>query len=159
MQTYCNARPLDLRSGLERPPTVLTRLWKDEHDGLHRIYKSAHNVAPQFRLPDLLSACVSLSAGPDEDHAQLSEYLTRTLILRDPATARRSCAIWHRQFDLLMQAHRAPWNCFPNPRFDLEHLTTACVALAMQRCDGEQEILRQARVNLIERMHAGGLSY
>jgi hypothetical protein len=35
--------------------------------------------------------------------------------------------------------------------FDLDHLTTACVALAKDGPDGEARVLRQARLNLLAR--------
>lgn len=141
----------------ERHPTVQTRVWIDEHDWLHRIFKSPGNTSPKFRLPDLLSACVSLATGSDEGRRRLVEYLVTQLTLRDPRTERRSCDIWSAQFDRLMEAHRAPWNRFPHPMFELDHLSTACVALAMSLPDGEAEVLRQARVNLLARAKASGL--
>ena len=60
------------------------------------------------------------------------------------------------QFDQLLQTHRAPWNRFPNPMFELDHLTTACVAVAMTLPDGEAAVLRQARTNLLARSRTNG---
>ena len=57
--------------------------------------------------------------------------------LRDPKCERRSCDIFPAQFDQVMEAHRAPWNRFPNPMFELDHITTGCVAVAMSMPDGE----------------------
>lgn len=148
------ANPIDRD---ERYPTVQTRVWIEEHDWLHRIFKSPDNTSPKFRFPDLLSACVSLSVTSDDGQRRLVEYLVTQLTLRDPRTERRSCDIWSAQFDQLMQAHRAPWNRFPNPMFELDHLSTACVALAMSLPDGEAAVLRQARTNLLARARASGL--
>ena len=78
------------------------------------------------------------------------------LTLRNPRTERRSCDIWAVQFELVMAAHRAPWNWFPNPMFELDHLTTACVAVAMTLPDGEAAVLRQARTNLLARSRTNG---
>ena len=147
------ANPIDRD---EHTPTVQTRVWVEEHGWLHRIFKSPDNTSPKFRFPDLLSACVSLSVTSDEGQRRLVEYLVTQLTRRDPRTERRSCDIWSAQFDQLMQAHRAPWNRFPNPMFELDHLTTACVAIAMALPDSETVVLRQARLNLLARASAGG---
>ena len=73
------------------------------------------------------------------------------LTLRNPRTERRSCDIWAVQFELVMAAHRAPWNRFPNPMFELDQITTACVAVAMSLPDGHAQVLGQARLNLRDR--------
>ena len=39
---------------------IETRLWLDEHDWLYRPLRSADNVSPTFRLPDLITASLSL---------------------------------------------------------------------------------------------------
>ena len=41
--------------------------------------------------------------------------------------------VFSRQFDQLLTAHRAAWNSAPNPMFELDHLATACVAVAKQQ--------------------------
>lgn len=146
------ATPIDRDDSQQ--PTVQTGVWIDEHDWLHRIFKSAENRSPKFRLPDLLSACVSLAIGCKQEQRRLVEYLETRLTLRDPGTERRSCDIWCTQFEQLMQAHRAAWNRFPNPMFEIDHITTACVAIAMQRPDGPAQVLQQARQNLLERAQA-----
>lgn len=135
-------------------PTVQTGVWADEHDWLHRIFKSTENRSPKFRFPDLLGACVSLAVGCEDGQQRLVEYLETRLTLRDPKTERRSCDIWSAQFDQLMQAHRAAWNRFPNPMFELDQITTACVAIAMVHVDGPAQVLHQARLNLLERAQA-----
>ena len=108
-----------------RPPTVQTGILIEEHGWLHRLFKAPYNTSPKFRFPDLLSACVSLAMSSDDSRRRLVEYLVTQLTLRDPGTERRSCDIWPAQFDQLWQTHRAPWNRFPNPMFELDHLTTA----------------------------------
>ena len=82
---------------------------------------------------------------------RLVEYLVTQLTLRNPRTERRSCDIWAVQFELVMAAHRAPWNRFPNPMFELDQITTACVAVAMSLPDGHAQVLGQARLNLRDR--------
>jgi len=146
------ATPIDRH---ERHSTVQTRVWIQEHDWLHHVFKSADNSSPRFRFPDLLSACVTLVMGSEDCQRRLSGYLASQLALRDPKTERRSCDIWTVQFEQLVAAHGAPWNRFPNPMFDLDQLSTACVALAMSQPDGEAMVLRQARLNLLARTDAG----
>ena len=148
------ATPIDRE---ERTSTVQTRVWIEEHDWLHRVFKSADNTSPKFRFPDLLSACISLAMGSDDSQRRLVDYLVTQLTLRDPRTERRSCDVWSAQFEQLMDAHRAPWNRFPNQMFELDHLATACVAIAMSLPDGETAVLRQARMNLLARSKANGL--
>ena len=147
------ANPIDRD---EHTSTVQTRVWIEEHDWLHRIFKSPDNTSPKFRFPDLLSACVSLAVASDDGQRRLVEYLVTQLTLRDPRTERRSCNIWAAQFELVLAAHRAPWNRFPNPMFELDHITTACVAVAMSLPYGDALVLRQARLNLRARATSSG---
>ena len=105
----------------------------------------------EFRFPDLLGACVSLAFRDPPSQRRLVEYLVTQLTLRNPRTERRSCDIWAVQFELVMAAHRAPWNRFPNPMFELDQITTACVAVAMSLPDGDALVLGQARLNLRDR--------
>lgn len=134
-----------------RPPTVQTGIWIEEHGWLHRLFKSADNTSPKFRFPDLLGACVSLAFRDLQSQRHLVEYLVTQLTLRNPRTERRSCDIWAAQFELVLAVHRAPWNRFPNPMFELDQITTACVAVAMAHPDGDALVLRQARRNLRDR--------
>lgn len=139
-----------------RRSTVQSRVWIDEHDWLHTVFKSPDNTSPKFRFPDLLSACVSLALGDDASEERLVEYLVNRLTLRDPKTERRSCDLWTPQYERLLVAHRASWNSFPNPMFELDHLTTACVAVARALPDAEMAVLRQARANFLARASAAG---
>ena len=106
---------------------------------------------PKFRFPDLLGACVWLSFRDAPSQRRLVEYLLTQLTLRNPRTERRNCGIWAAQFELVMAAHRAPWNRFPNPMFELDQITTACVAVTMFLPDGQALVLGQARLNLRDR--------
>lgn len=139
--------------------TVTTRLATTEHDWLHAsVYRHADNRSPRFRMPDLLSACVSLAIGQASDGAELLNRLVGD-IARRPLSACRSCDIWQPQFELLMRAHRAAWNEFPHPKFELDQLTTACVAIVRAGADlsaGDAavavRVLGQARCNYLLRM-------
>lgn len=128
--------------------TVQTRIWLDEHEWLRGLYKSRHNTSPRFRVADLLSACVSLALITEVVERSLVEYLVNDLTRRDPQSERRTCDLWAAQYELLLIAHRAAWNRYPNPMFEIDQLTTGCVALVMRRSDSEAAVLGQARVNL-----------
>jgi hypothetical protein len=139
-------------------PTVQTGIWIEEHVWLHRLFRSPDNKSPKFRFPDLLGACVSLAFRDPPSQRRLVEYLVTQLTLRNPRTERRSCDIWAVQFEVVMAAHRAPWNRFPNPMFELDQIATACVAVAMYLPDGDAQVLGQARLNLLDRAaHSRGL--
>ena len=142
----------------ERPSTVRTSVWIEEHDWLHRLYKSSTNTSPKFRIPDLLSACVALALLQPENQRLVVEYLTTRHALRDPRCPGRSCEIFPAQFEQVLDAHRAAWNRFPNPMFEIEHILTGCVAVAMSMSNGGELVLRQARDNLIARSKATGAS-
>jgi hypothetical protein len=131
--------------------TVRTSVWIEEHDWLHGLYKSSNNTSPKFRIPDLLSACVALTLSQPDNQRLLVEYLTTRHALRDPKCPGRSCDIFPAQFDQVLEAHRAAWNRFPNPMFEIEHILTGCVAVAMSLANGGELVLRQARDNLIAR--------
>ncbi|WP_144289928.1 hypothetical protein [Ideonella sp. A 288] len=134
-----------------RSSVVQTSIWITEHDLLYRLLKSPVNTVPRFRYPDLLGACIALALRDADSQRPVIEFLITQLTLRDPSMARRSCEIWPTEFELLLSAHRAPWNRFPNPMFMLDDIATACVALAMARPDGHALVVSQARINLRER--------
>lgn len=142
----------------ERASTVRTSVWTEEHDWLHQLYKSPNNTSPKFRIPDLLSACVALVLSQPENQRLLVEYLTTRHALRDPRCPGRSCEIFPAQFEQVLDAHRAVWNRFPNPMFEIEHILTGCVAVTMSLSSGGELVLRQARDNLIARSKATGAS-
>ena len=69
---------------VERPCTVQTGIWIEEHGWLHRLFKSPDNTSPRFRFPDLLGACVSLTLGNTQTHHRRVQYLATQLPLPDP---------------------------------------------------------------------------
>jgi len=138
----------------ERPSTVETHVWEQEHAWLHRLFKSPLNTFPKFRFPDLLAACISLVVGAADGHRLVVEFMVNELTTRDPASKRRHCDVWSEQFDQLVALHRGPLNRFPNPMFDLDHIATACVALARLDPFGESAVLAQARRNLVARTNS-----
>lgn len=130
------------------PDTIETRLWVDEHDKLYGLLHSDANVSPTFRFPDLISACVSLVFAHDDAAPRIFRFLSAELVLRPTNTARRRESMWRTQYDLLLALQRSPANRHPNPKFQLDQLTTACVALGLEADASGTTVLRQARVNI-----------
>ena len=131
--------------------TIETRLWLEEHDWLYALLKSEENVSPTFRFPDLISACVALIFANDHASERIFEFLGTKLVLRPPKSPRRRESMWMSQYDLLLRLQRSPANRHPNPKFQLDQLTTACVALAREADATGGNVLRQARVNMANR--------
>ena len=135
---------------------IETRLWLDEHDWLYRLLRSADNVSPTFRFPDLISASVSLVFSHEGAPARIFKFLGTELVLRSPETPRRRESMWRYQYELLLDLQRSPAHRHPNPKFQLDQLTTACVALCRAEDGSGAGILRQARRNMAERSLPGG---
>jgi len=132
---------------------IETRLWLEEHDWLYRLLRSEANVSPTFRFPDLISACVSLVFSHNDAAARIFQFLGTELILRSPQTPRRRESMWWQQYQLLLDLQRSPANRHPHPKFQLDQLTTACVALCRSGDPSGDAILGQARRNMAERSH------
>jgi hypothetical protein len=131
--------------------TVETLLWLGEHDWLYELLRSESNVAPRFRMPDLISACVSQLFAKDDASQRLFRYLGAELILREPGTVRRREVMWRPQFLQLQTLQLSAINRYPNPQFQLDQLTTGCVALARIEDATGACTLRHARVNIARR--------
>jgi hypothetical protein len=131
--------------------TIETRLWLEEHDWLYALLKSEHNISPTFRFPDLISACVSLVFAKNEASERIFDFLGTQLVLRPPQSQRRRESMWMPQYELLLAVQRSPANRHPNPKFQLDQLTTACVALIRDADPTGKTILQQARVNMASR--------
>ncbi len=136
---------------LPQPGTIETRLWLEEHEWLYDLLRSDSNVSPTFRFPDLISACVSLVFLHADASTRIFDFLGTQLVLRPPLTPRRRESMWLPQFELLLAVQRSPANRHPNPKFQLDQLTTACVALCRQFGDADGLVLRQARLNMADR--------
>ncbi len=134
---------------------IETRLWLEEHDWLYRLLRSNDNISPTFRFPDLISASVSLVFTHQHAAARIFRFLGTELVLRSPQTPRRRESMWRHQYQLLLDLQRSPANRHPNPKFQLDQLTTACVALCRTEDGSGSTILRQARRNMVERSHRG----
>ena len=135
----------------EHPDTIETRLWLEEHEWLYGLLRSDDNVSPTFRLPDLISACVSLVFLHPDPPTRIFDFLGTQLVLRAPDTPRRRESMWRQQYELLLAVQRSAANRHPNPKFQLDQLTTACVALCRQFDEPDAIVLRQARLNIAER--------
>lgn len=132
--------------------TIETRLWLEEHEWLYALLKSENNVSPTFRCPDLISACVSLVFTGDDASMRIFEFLGTELILRAPHSPRRRESMWMPQYELLLALQRSPANQHPNPKFQLDQLTTACVALSRKADPSGAQVLMQARINMAHRI-------
>jgi hypothetical protein len=135
----------------EHQDTIETRLWLEEHEWLYGLLHSDDNVSPTFRFPDLISACVSLVFLHDGAASRIFDFLGTQLVLRSPQTPRRRETMWRQQYELLLAVQRSPANRHPNPKFQLDQLTTACAALCRQADEAGTLVLRQARLNMAER--------
>jgi len=131
-----------------------TQLWEDEHDWLVSVMRSEDNVSPAFRIPDLIGACVALVMARPRGSAEIFGYVSEQLVLRDPRTPRRMAHMWREHFEWLRSLQRSPANRHPNPRFQLDQLTTACVALIRATPHAAKLIYEQARHNMCVRMAA-----
>lgn len=131
--------------------TLETLLWIEEHDWLYTLLRSELNTSPKFRMPDLISACVSQLFAKDDAAERLFHYLGAELILRSPANTRRRESMWRPQYQLLHALQISAANRYPNPQFQLDQLTTACVALARVEDPTGACTLRHARINIARR--------
>ncbi|OIQ99318.1 hypothetical protein GALL_187290 [mine drainage metagenome] len=137
----------------EAQAVIETRLWLDEHDWLYSLLHSKDNVSPTFRFPDLISASVSLVFTHPDAPARIFQFLGTELVLRSPQTPRRREAMWRQQYQLLLDLQRSPANRHPNPKFQLDQLTTACVSLCRAWDASGASILQQARRNMATRAY------
>lgn len=135
----------------ESQDVIETRLWLGEHDWLYGLLHREDNMAPTFRFPDLISACVSLVFMHQDAATLIFHFLGRELVLRSPLTPRRRESMWRAQFKLLQELQLSPANRHPNPKFQLDQLTTACVALCRTWDASGASILQQARRNMAAR--------
>ena len=123
--------------------TIETRLWQEEHDWLIALQKRPHNVAPTFRLPDLISACVSCVFAERDAPARLFAFLGTTLLMRRPDMPRRRELMWTAQYDLLQDLQRSAANQHPHPRFQLDQFRKRVVQSSAVRSvvDGHEPLL------------------
>jgi len=131
--------------------TVETRLWPDEHLWLYALMRSDSNVAPTFRFPDLISACVTQVFSQPHAAARVFLYLRTQLIQRDPQTARLREWMWRPQYALLLDLQRDPQNRHPHPKFQLDQFTTTCVGLCRLTDETGAVVFRFARQNMAQR--------
>lgn len=147
--------PLATSGTQDAGETAETMLWITEHEWLYELLRSERNVAPRFRMPDLISACVSQVFAKGDASHRLFGYLGSELILREPATLRRREAMWRPQYVQLQALQLSAANRYPNPQFQLDQLTTGCVALARMDDPTGACTLRHARINIARRSAAG----
>ena len=146
---------LPTTSDIDSQETIETRLWIEEHVWLYKLLRSEQNVSPTFRFPDLIAASVSLVFLHRDAPTRIFGFLGTQLVMRSPQTPRRRESMWRQQYDLLLDLQRSPANRHPNPKFQLDQLTTACVALCREEDETGASILQQARSNMSERALRG----
>ncbi|MGJ9418700.1 hypothetical protein ACHAC9_13175 [Massilia sp. CMS3.1] len=132
--------------------TIEIRLWVEEHEWLYGVHTSAKNTSPTFRCPDLISACVEIVLAETGAAETIFTYLGTELVLRQIHTPRRAGSLWKAQRDLLQDLQRSPLNRHPNPKFQLDELTTTCVALCRRSDPSGELVLQQCRINLADRL-------
>ena len=142
------------RAACQAGPTVVTLVFLDEFEQLEKLYHDADNRSPKFRTPDLISACISLVFTDLNAEDQIFRHMHTSLLLRDIGSRRHTGAIWRPQYELLLALQRSPRNRHPNPRFNLDHFTTACVHLALNRDDAKRQVFAHARQNTAMRAQA-----
>jgi hypothetical protein len=146
--------PLATSGTNEAGETAETMLWISEHEWLYELMRSERNVAPRFRMPDLISACVSQVFAKGDASHRLFGFLGSELILREPATLRRREVMWRPQYAQLQALQLSAANRYPNPQFQLDQLTTGCIALARMEDPTGGCTLRHARINIARRSAA-----
>ena len=135
----------------QRPDNFTTQVALPEHDWIHGVMMLPINTAPRYRMPDLLSACVSLVLNEPERQQRLVTFMATEFVRRNRAIPLRSCELWPLQAEQLKAAQRAPWNRFPNPMFGIEHVMTGCVAVVRLLPEAQNFVLGQARDNFLAR--------
>jgi len=155
LPTTAEHAPTPIPSAQDHQDTIETRLWLEEHVWLYKQLRSENNLSPTFRFPDLIAACVSLVFSHEDAPVRIFRFLGTRLVLRAPQTPRRRESMWRQQYELLLEVQRSPANRHPNPKFQLDQLTTACVALCRDQDESGTSILQQARHNMAERAQRG----
>ena len=87
----------------------------------------------------------------DDAVERIFGFLGTDLVMRSPTTPRRRESLWRSQYELLHDLQCSPVNRHPNPKFGLDQITTACVALCQQADPSGAAVLGQARHNMVER--------
>ncbi len=141
--------PSRSRPGYMQRETADTYVWREEHDWLRTLLHRSENKSPQFRVPDLIGACVAIVFSSDGASERLFHVLRTELVLRDPNTPRRQEKMWLSDFVKLQAVQRSRANQYPNPHFELDQLLTACICLARTQLEDEAEVFRQARLNTV----------
>jgi len=156
LPTTAEHAPMPTPSAQDHQDTIETRLWLEEHVWLYKLLRSENNVSPTFRFPDLIAACVSLVFTHDDAPVRIFRFLGTRLVLRDPSdttTAENPCGASN--MSSCSKCSALPANRHPNPKFQLDQLTTACVALCRDQDESGTSILLQARRNMAERAQRG----
>lgn len=126
-----------------------------DHEWLVGVLRDPSNRAPQFRMPDLLGACIGLVLGLDNPEDSVFGRLLTDVVLRSNGFPRRHSQLWLSDFALLQEMQRSEHNKFPNPNFSLDEILSACVAIARDQSPSHTNLFDRARVNTANRQRGG----
>lgn len=132
-----------------RREAVDTFVWREEHDWLLTLQRDPGNGSPQFKIPDLIGACIALALHAPDGVADLFQVLRTDMVSRAPAARRRQEKIWQSDFMYLQALQRSPDNKYPHPSFSQDQMVTACVAIVRDRQLPPHAIFDQARANMV----------
>lgn len=122
----------------------------EEHEWLMSLLRDEANSSPQFRVPDLIGACVSLVFEQQDPSSAIFHVLRSDVVLRSTA-ARRQEKIWRADFDRLQAIQRSAHNRYPHPNFSLDLILSACIAIVRNSATASSELFQRARTNTAER--------
>lgn len=137
--------------------TVETLIWPSEYDWIRDICRLPANRSPVFRFPDLISACIAMVCDRPGGGEEVFQRLGLDVAMRAVPSSRHRTHIWRPQYEQLLGLQRSPANAFPNPRFQLDQFTTACVAIIRQEVPAGDQVYQQARQNLQQRLGGSSL--
>jgi hypothetical protein len=141
----------------ELQDVIETRLWLEEHDWLYRLLRSDRQCVADLPLPrsHQRQRLAGLRAFTMRRQSHLPVPRYRAWYFARPTHRAAANRCGGSQYQLLLDLQRSPANRHPNPKFQLDQLTTACVALCRAEDGSGSSILRQARRNMAERSHHG----
>ncbi len=122
-----------------------------DHEWLVGVLRDPVNKAPQFRMPDLLGACVGLVLALDYPEDSVFGKLRADVVLRSNGFPRRQSQLWATDFARLQEVQRSAHNKFPNPNFSLDEILSACVAIARELSSSNSDLFDRARINTANR--------
>lgn len=122
----------------------------EEHEWLVSLLRDSANASPQFRMPDLIGACLSLVFEAQDPSSKIFEVLRSDLVLRG-TSQRRQEQIWRADFERLQEIQRSAHNQYPHPNFSLDLILSACIAITRKSETAPGQLFQLARTNTAQR--------